>query len=1568
MSFSYISNLLQFKHFFVIELIKKYINIVYSFLKTQIIDIKITNNYNSYLLMKNYFTLLALNRKLVLAFLLAFTFLLPNIRVYGQIINFSNFGTMYNPHLINVRADTYHYGPQTFEAYQYDVYPFYPPGVPKVYALVLYRGGLPIIDPTTPVLVTAEDPTSPFGVNAFTDEIGPIPQPDLPIPLITNTFLQSTTTNPTKPVYTNTAYTSEMAANLFWGIQYILALNEPLYQCKGLDVDGKLPVSAKLSTSLGPKTIASFDPNTNMFTFGVDPNGLPGITLDVIGHEMCHGMLFNSKYYNHIQSKEKLEAEEGICNVLGLTAKNYYLHKQLQPLSWSAFDEIEAIPADDLKNNGFPTVYKGLNYHPYGDPLFNPYKNSTILLQWLHMLCVGEQGTITDPGLPITGYKYNVKPLTTNPYIAMEMASQFLFHTCGNSSTSQLIEDLPTLARASISHSFKYFGYASPAVVSIKDAWFAVGLGKTNFAGTITPAPCPSAPLALQGYSRYNSKVTFNGSLSIGTEDQSILGLPDKTYTVPTLRTCATPTMPAFETEYINTDGSIDEAYDADNDVDKIYDLLDDKDRSQSAVSVHWASQKAAEHLYSIHNFIGIDGTGATPIQSYLSQDTKVSGFSPDDLAFYYDYDGDPGNPRPAVSMDLVGSNIGYAAAYLQLKPDPAGEADAICKGFGDIIGLTVKNKELLAQGKPTVWTIGEDLFKGTDYLRSFSDPKSKKQPTYYQGEYYNDGDNGSLLNFWFNILAEGRTSHLDNNPSKPLYSVLGIGTYEAEEILWAAVMNSAPGEVTDFLSLRKAAEAATTTPPELHAVQEAFYAIGVGPSPEELLASNPKDEEVEINPWPLNGPTGLKKEILYSDFENAWEVDISTDKDFKGVIPIHTIKDLTRDKDTQVDNNGVRTLLVPSLNLNLQTGTKYYWRVRTVGFDMCHFGQTVTDCALLKTQLSLGTDVRSFKTDGRDIDKAQIETPYPWGPAFHWATKADVPGSEIQYYILDIFHKDEKESFIQRAYDPKPGATQFNPTTKPDYLVLKPQTDYGWAVRAMGPEDVFGEKTFSLANRMDFKTDEVTSGLIFPEDDKKIDLFHYNTDVEIAPIFFTKWQPAVNAEGYRVEFSKSETDFSKLVPGSDPDYEGTLQLFNPGPSPDENNTYFWRVTPLGPPLTSEDVLVLNEGSTSDVHSFTYDYKSTKPKLREFPSVAALQSQIHFSWEEVPGADYYKIILGHKGMLNPDAPAMIEVVDKTALVSLGNGIMGFDRVYSGTSNLPLKDLASSADGYEWQVTAWKTDPLQDFPGEPARSSYDVLPGTALILSPADDNAVLDAADVQNQKVYYQMRCNFAPGGFTFKMGTALDQNGQITDLVTPGGQPITLQADANGALNGFMQVLNTTDLYTLNQQSNLLWDTEYFAQFIPLGRPGSGLEGTGEIRHFRTPAEPEKKKDPVEECVDLGLTFDFGNAGGLPLNIVITNPDGVPFDFKEAVQDALWNNQTFDMGPWGGDCGSTGKVKKGNYILQVQVFQDPGPAPACNLNTCGSFTIGANGTNFPMDIHPSDYHQGRTWNFPITIQ
>ncbi len=1151
--------------------------------------------------MKKQITLRSLRRKLVLALLLAFNLLLANAKLYGQLI--SDFGPMYDPMPIIVKADSHYNGPVIFQAYQYDISPI---GTLPVYAIVLYRGGLPI-DPSTPILVKAESPTSPLGVNIFTDEIGNYPQPYLPIPFITNVFPQSTTTDPFLNSMYNPPFTSEMAVSVFWGTQYVRQMNEGLYNWKGLDELGLKSIPSVLRKNI--TGIAYFDPLTGDLNYGFN-NGNPAVSLDVIAHEMGHGMLYNSAYAWLGQTPE----EEGLCDVMGLVAKNHYNKEIGQSLSWELSEESNGVfySVANLKAlpSLWPTTYKGDYYAYTGTSTQSEiaHRNSKIILSWFHKVSVGATGTIDDKGVP--GEDYHVEALAADALVAMEKASLLLFETYTGIFSGPLVTDLTQVAELSTLKAAASYGYGSREHIAVHDAWFAVRLKPKKFNDSPT-LPCPQGQSVMSGQSQYNGPVSFNGTKLTGIMDLTFLGELDLHYSVSTLNSCATATRPAIKTEYISSDGKIEDAEDAD--ADNVYDLYNNPTRSKSAVSVHWAVQQTASYLSQTHNHIGLDGQGSIPINSYLAKEVKFPGFNPNDASFHYDYDGDAGF-NPKVSMDMVGSEIGYGVAFLQLlKPDPLSEAASVCKSFGDIIGLRVKNKERVAQGKLPVWNMGEDLFNGLDHLRSFSDPQSKQQPIFYKGEFYDPlaadpALNAGILNFWFYILSEGKTGHLDNDLSQPLYSVSGIGADAAEQIMWKAVMQS-PQAIIDFNDFAKVVEDLVATDygansAELSSVQDALHAVGLRLSPAKDLASIPIDLGTDINPWECK----IRKEIKYAGLEKTWQIQISESDQFPGGGLSYTSKVLTEANDTEVDPADGKTYVTTTFNL--QANKTYYWRVTTEEFDEANCQLSPAACADLAFQLSLGLDVRSFTTDDIRITQEPMEGTYPWGgTTFRFQTPTSKKDPQIPLDIKDYhirIYKNGKE-LINEVVPPGPAVSVQSHTNKK--LMLNADDDYEWDICATSQPDVFGNQVNEgvRSEKMKLHTGTPSTASIMLKD-----IYPFYDHALVIP-----FMEAENASNYKLtiykDAARTQVLHSETIPGANINSKGYFTkeidiatVFKNELREDEVS-YYTEIIPRSPDLTNDKITTKNNGVMyGDGADFDMYWKTTKPVIITDPSTASI--------------------------------------------------------------------------------------------------------------------------------------------------------------------------------------------------------------------------------------------------------------------------------------------------------------------------------------------------------------------------
>jgi predicted restriction endonuclease len=691
------------------------------------------------------------------------------------------------------------------------------------------------------------------------------------------------------------------------------------------------------------------------------------------------------------------------------------------------------------------------------------------------------------------------------------------------------------------------------------------------------------------------------------------------------------------------------------------------------------------------------------------------------------------GQGSKPYTLETIGHEVSHGILrYHEMNSPPANcDFGFIDESIADLFGILAKNYYLKQKNMNASydWTyrmkFNNPLYdaSSTNAIKTAGFPTAYKGTNY--GQYCSDPHlNRTLLPYWFYLLSTGGSNHIDENSEKPLFQVTGIGVNHAEKILWRTITEFLSAYNTNsmsFLDFRQAAKKAAiaeygANSPELQSVCDAFFAVNI------RLPSIPEDNAHNINPW----PAVFEKTIEYPDNENQWAIDISEDKTFPENNPSKTYtKILTKATDTKIVNG--KLCIVTSANL--QPKNTYYWRVRTIGYEQNGSGQSFA-FAESQTQPNAGQDIRSFTTDERLVTANHIENPYPWGIQLTWNTMLNVPGSEIQNYIVNIFHQNDQYPFIERSLPASADPTQSTPADKPDYIVLQAGSNYEWTIYAQGHDDVFGKKSFGSSNAQDnFKTSVPFTTLTFPTDNIIINPFS-NTTQSLFPLFDLAWQRTLNAGKYRVQISKNKNIQNPVLNTEDNTGEyNTIKSFNPGPSSDGNNKYYWQITPLASALTNQSVNdpeIPNPGITTTPFSFTYNYKITKPQLIAFLAVNLLQQKISFKWKKVPGASYYKITIAERGLLGLANHISIDVMD--------NGSNEYEKIVDGDKPYPL-DLASFPNGYEWQVQAFKTSGSKDLPGEAAKSSYDIMRGKSEITSPGD-NEVLPVTAVQNSEIHY----------------------------------------------------------------------------------------------------------------------------------------------------------------------------------------------------------------------------------------
>jgi len=209
-------------------------------------------------------------------------------------------------------------------------------------------------------------------------------------------------------------------------------------------------------------------------TFG-DGNGNnePLVTLDIVGHELTHGVTEFSA--NLIYVNESGALNESFSDILGEAIESFV--KKIDP-DWLEGADIGAIRSlKDPNSFGDPDTYLGRFWVPSTDTPSSSndqggvHSNSGVQNHWFYLLSEGGSG-VND-----NGDAYNVTG------IGVEQAAQIAYRNL----TAYLMPSSGYYdARlASLNSAIDLFGENSPQLESVKDAWFAVGVTRPTLEPTV---------------------------------------------------------------------------------------------------------------------------------------------------------------------------------------------------------------------------------------------------------------------------------------------------------------------------------------------------------------------------------------------------------------------------------------------------------------------------------------------------------------------------------------------------------------------------------------------------------------------------------------------------------------------------------------------------------------------------------------------------------------------------------------------------------------------------------------------------------------------------------------------------------------------------------------------------------------------------------------------------------------------------------------------------------------------------------------------------------------------------
>lgn len=288
------------------------------------------------------------------------------------------------------------------------------------------------------------------------------------------------------------------------------------------------------------------------------------------------------------------------------------------------------------------------------------------------------------------------------------------------------------------------------------------------------------------------------------------------------------------------------------------------------AYDVHWGTAAVYDFYKSKFDHKSYDRKGGQVINLIgpYSSDFREVGFPNNACAIgntgrmAYGL-GDKIYNNPWVALDVIGHEFTHmvTASNGEQNLPNNGEGGALNESFGDILGNAIENFTLGS----TDWLFakGVDLTTDNKANRSLADPKSMASPTtYLNGEHWkpitgnpdpkkNDNDwvhiNCGVQNYWFYLLCEGGSGHIDDNPANESYSVVGIGMDKAIQIVYNNLLYyiTSTSNYPDSRegSIKAAIQLYGKDSQEYQSVINAWHAVGVG---EKYVAPN---EDFQLKP-----------------------------------------------------------------------------------------------------------------------------------------------------------------------------------------------------------------------------------------------------------------------------------------------------------------------------------------------------------------------------------------------------------------------------------------------------------------------------------------------------------------------------------------------------------------------------------------------------------------------------------------------------------------------------------------------------------------------------------------------
>ena len=274
-----------------------------------------------------------------------------------------------------------------------------------------------------------------------------------------------------------------------------------------------------------------------------------------------------------------------------------------------------------------------------------------------------------------------------------------------------------------------------------------------------------------------------------------------------------------------STNSTGNDFIDTDNDWNNV-----NAQQDEAATDAHWGAEMTYDYFYNKHNRNSIDNAGFI-LTSLVHYVTYYANAYWDGTRVTYG-DGDS-IYSPYTALEICGHEFTHGLTSFSANLDYGYESGALNEGFSDIFGTCIE-----WYGKPPLtpnWTCGEDI--GIPF-RSMSNPNLYSCPDTYLGtNWYTDAYdyggvhiNSGIINYWFYLLANGGTGTNDLGNS---YNVTGITIDSAAAIAYRTLtvylINTSGFADARTYSIQAAVDLFGSCSPEVEAVTDAWYAVGIG-------------------------------------------------------------------------------------------------------------------------------------------------------------------------------------------------------------------------------------------------------------------------------------------------------------------------------------------------------------------------------------------------------------------------------------------------------------------------------------------------------------------------------------------------------------------------------------------------------------------------------------------------------------------------------------------------------------------------------------------------------------------